>query len=99
MACQKTKSEIFSTNASYIGYHPDLVWVTTTPAKANKVPGVLTRTVGKTWYLMYARLCTNDVITVGRVHYGKLNCRLVSRIELKNSRIGLENLCLVHLNK
>jgi hypothetical protein len=81
MSCQKYRNETFDNSpstCSYLAYHPDLVWVTTTPSKADKVPGVLSRNVGTRWYLLYARLCTNDVLTVGRVHYAADVIRFVN---------------------
>lgn len=44
-------------------------WVKTNPRDADKVPGVLTRNVGKQWYLIYARMCTQNLVRLGRIHY------------------------------
>jgi hypothetical protein len=69
-ACQKGKVEKFdNVGCKFLAYHPDLKWVKTTPALASKLPGALTRNVGTSWYLMYARLCANNYVTVGRIHY------------------------------
>lgn len=53
-------------------------WVKTTPAQASQLPGVLSRNVGTSWYLMYARLCDGNFITVGRIHYALKVIRFVT---------------------
>lgn len=72
MPCQIGKKEIYDNNPAtcyYLTWSPNLEWQTTTPAKADRIPGVLTRN-NKGWWLMYARMCApDDRVTVGRVHY------------------------------
>lgn len=71
MVCQKTKSELYDPiSGYYLNYSPNMRWVPTTVNKADKVPGVLFKDVGKRWFLMFARLCVNGVSRVGRIHYG-----------------------------
>lgn len=70
MPCQKYRNESFDTSGCYyLAWHPDLRWVETTVNIADKIPGVLFKDVAKRWYLMYARLCVNNQIRVGRIHY------------------------------
>lgn len=70
MPCQKYLNESYDrSDCYYLAWHPNLRWVETPVNTADKIPGVLFKDVSTRWYLMYARLCANNVARVGRIHY------------------------------